>query len=190
MPEKEESDTYIPVNEEEMTLVDYPCGLRAGAIITPIADIPSDEEGGIYLKAGTRCGVLTGNPAEPDIIWFRNCSTGEVATWDDSILDYFTLAPPKPELTEAELPGKTILIGIRRFDRNGNQVSFETHFGTITGVDEHRIIRIDVGREKLFTIPFCPDNLEVADPECLFRTEDGREFTGVDFLSDWTVYPT
>ncbi len=92
-----DSDQYVGVTEEEMTLEHYPCGLEAGNYIVPKEDIYVTDEAGtpsLYLKKGTRCLVLTGNPREPEIIWFRVCATGEVATWDETIPDFFAPAPP------------------------------------------------------------------------------------------------
>ena len=69
-------------SEEEITLENYPCALEAGNYIVPKEDIYVPDEAGNpsrYLKKGLRCLMLTGNPQEPEIIWFQICTTGEFA---------------------------------------------------------------------------------------------------------------
>ncbi len=183
------SDTYVAVNEEEMSLELYPCGLESGSYIVPCEDIYSTDEDGrqyLYLRQGQRCLVLTGSPKEPEIIWFRICATGTVATWDESIINSFAEAPPKPEISAADLLGKNLLIGINRYDEEDNYLGKECYFGEVIEVTEMLISIVNQETQEPFAIPFAPEAIEESVPGLTF-TFDGTSVTGADFISQWTV---
>ena len=184
------SDQYVAVSEEEMILENYPCGLEAGTYIVPKEDIYVPDEAGnlsLYLKKGLRCLVLTGNPKEPEIIWFRICATGEVATWDDAILDSFELAPPKPEIQPDMLLGKNLLVGIVRYDSKEEEIDRESHQGPVITATDKLVTIHETDNPENFTIPFDPQAFEECDRELVFTFGDVK-VSGVDFISQWRVH--
>lgn len=184
------SDQYVAVSEEEMILENYPCGLEAGNYIVPKEDIYVPDEAGnpsLYLKKGLRCLVLTGNPQEPEIIWFRICATGEIATWDDTILDSFEPAPPKPEILPDTLLGKNLLVGIVRYDSKEGEIDRESHLGPVISATDELVTIHETGNPENFTIPFDPKAFEECDRELVFTFGDVK-VSGVDFISQWRVH--
>jgi hypothetical protein len=86
------ADEWKLVTSDMMTLRDYPCGLSAGDTLCLLSDLViRDHKGrptGQVRVAGETSTVLTGNPAEPKVIWLR-WADGEVHTWDDTVFDSF-----------------------------------------------------------------------------------------------------
>ncbi len=159
------SDQYVAVSEEEMILENYPCGLEAGNYIVPKEDIYK----------------------EPEIIWFRICATGEVATWDDAILDFFELAPPKPEIQPDMLLGKNLLVGIVRYDSKEEEIDRESHQGPVITATDKLVTIHETDNPENFTIPFDPQAFEECDRELVFTFGDVK-VSGVDFISQWRVH--
>ena len=79
---------------DQMTLREYPCGLRAGDVLRLRTDLHvRDHRGrqtGKFHPSGERNVVLTGNPSEPDVIWLER-PNGEQHTWDSTVLETFEL---------------------------------------------------------------------------------------------------
>ena len=183
------SDQYVAVSEEEMTLEHYPCGVDAGSCMVPKVDLYGTDEAGrsvLYLKKGRRCLVLTGDPREPEVIWFRICATGEVATWDDTFPDSFEPAPPRPEIRPETLPGKNLLVEIVRCDSGGREVGRDNHFGEVVACADGSVAIREPGRAECFTVPFVPESFEEGGRELVFTLGDVT-VSGIDWVSRWRV---
>ncbi len=178
------SDQYVAVSEEEMTLEHYPCGVDAGSCMVPKVDLYGTDEAGrsvLYLKKGRRCLVLTGDPREPEVIWFRICATGEIATWDDTFPDSFEPAPPKPDIHPDILPGKNLLVEIVRCDSRGREIGRDNHFGEVVKCAAGSVTIRESGRPECFTVPFMPEAFEECGRELVFTFGD-VSVAGVDFV--------
>jgi hypothetical protein len=88
------NEEYKLVTPEMMSLRTYPCGVSAGDIISLKEDLHyQDHKGkpsGKVRPSGSEAMVLTGNPEEPDVVWFR-WRDGERETWDSTILETFEI---------------------------------------------------------------------------------------------------
>jgi len=90
MPEVE----YRAVPFSEHTLVEYPCGLKAGDRLQLKRDLVirdhEDRPTGEVIPAGSIWTVFAGHPDEPDVVWLID-PDGEPQTWDETVLDDFVL---------------------------------------------------------------------------------------------------
>ena len=86
------ADNWELITPEMMTLRDYPCGVSRGDILTLRQDLNYrnhlDQPTGEIRHAGEEAMVMTGNPAEPDVIWIK-WREGTTQTWDDDIMKSF-----------------------------------------------------------------------------------------------------
>jgi hypothetical protein len=82
------------ISPEMMTLREYPCGIRAGDIISLREDLhcydSNQQPTGEIRPSGDQAMILTGNPDEPNVVWIR-WRDGERQTWDEDILESFEI---------------------------------------------------------------------------------------------------
>ena len=79
------------------TLIEYPCGVRAGDYLRLKRDLPLLDHKGRHTRgtilAGSIWQVLAGLPHKPDVVWLQE-PTGKSHTWDDTVLNSFEKISP------------------------------------------------------------------------------------------------
>lgn len=88
-----------------------------------------------------------------------------------------------------DIMGKTLLVGITYYDKNGGVEKREQYYGTVIGADKHTGIAVRLEKGDVKYLPPDTSSMNPA-PEGDYRLHStGETVHNPDYFSTWQIYP-